>query len=214
MDIFDRSHPSFGTAQAVFMFALTDMTTGAMNRFLLVEVTNPYAVITLERLVHQDSKVADNCTLVAVFRDNQSVGIRHELLEEVPYVDFMLDIVSIERILDDSVVSTTFKQSLSPEEASYASRKLRDNSFDATAKPLPENAIMVREDQPVVVEPVHKYDNKGRLEYALRTMGLDKKAIRAHIQTLGDIEHEPLEDLIYTAVMRISFNRGPDVSTC
>ncbi len=213
MDIFDRNHPSFGTDQAVFMFALTDTTTGVMNRFLLIEVTNPHAVITLERLVHQDGKVADNCALVAVFRNNQSVGIRHELLEEVPYVDFMLDIVSIERILNDAVVSTTFKQSLTQEEANYASRKLRDNSFVAV-KPIPDNAIMIREDQPTVVEPVHKYDNKGRLEFALRTMGLDKKAIRAHIQTLGNVEYEPLEDLIYAAIMKINFNRGPDVSTC
>src|SRR5512135_423243 len=124
-NILPQGHPSFGTQRAVYLFALGNGPT----RILSVEATNPWAVLCLERLLLVDGKVSDNCRVLQAIRDYRNVGTRDEMAEEVPFVDFMLDIADMDRMLggsnDDALIVECFQRSLSDADKQVAMFKLQ-----------------------------------------------------------------------------------------
>lgn len=185
--LIDRDHPSFGTAKAAFMFALTDPRTGALNRFILVEANNAWAVQTIERILLADQKASDNCRCLGVYRNPTSVGTRDDMLEEVSFVDFMLDIVDPARLLGSPLVSTGFNRALTAEEREYAKGKI-----DAEARMAQSvRAVPVAVAKPVAPKPVPKAAPKPavdaeQLVSALCGLGFKKPAVVKFVDSARD----------------------------
>jgi len=213
--ILDRDHPSFGTRNAVFMFALVGR--DGVSRFILVEANNSYAVLTIERILLQDQRVSDNCHMVAIFRDNRNLGTRGDLIEEVPYVDFMTDIVESGRILEDSVMIECFTRSLTPQEKIYASAKLRelarqDSQENVLSESLDEReaeeAPELEEEQESTV-PSHDEEKAKSLQFALINMGFKKALVIKFVDSLGsDLDSKTLPELVRRALAELSTNKN------
>lgn len=193
--ILDRDHPSFGTAQATFQFAMEDVRTGALSRLVSVEAKNPYAVAAIERvLVKNDQRVSPNCRVLCVFRDCRSVGVRDDLVEEVPYVDFMTDIVEPGWLLSDAGIAACFSKSITPEEREHALAKAR--ALDAA--PSRPRLSAVRDEEPDDEEPEEAgTDQREQLVAALAGMGFKKAAVEKFVRGLGGRAcREPMPDLL------------------
>jgi len=180
-NILDKDHPSFGTKNAAFLFAIG-------TRFLTVEAKNPYAVAALERLLmNNNQSVSDTCRVICVFRDYHNVGVRDDLVEEVSYVDFMTDIVNPSWLLTDTVTVTCFSKSISPEDRKHAME--RAHAFkEASEGHSPREAT---KSGPAGSE------TRVQLVSALVGMGFKKNAVEKFARGLGDrVNKEPLTDLI------------------
>ena len=179
-----EGHPSLNTHRAVYMFALG-------SRFLLVEAENRWAVLALERILLQGGQVSENCRVMAIFRDTQSLGVRDELVAEVPYVDFMMDIVDFERVFEDQIVRHCFGQSLSPVQKQYVAQKLQAHP---EAPELEETeAIVVSSEQP------------AKLSNALCGLGFKKSEVRKFVQSLGvRASQGPLNALIREGIASLA----------
>lgn len=202
----DKSHPSFGCKKAMFQFALT-AADGRVARFLLVEANNPAAVICIERILMMDGgRVSDNCRVICVFRDCRNVGTRDDLMNEVPYVDFMQDIVNPDFILNDSITSSAFSQSLSPEEREYVNRKEAEIGQATTVQeaevPLPEPPVKVsKKERKEVNTPEHVQ----KLESSLCGMGFRKGDVRKFLDGLDTATlQKPLPDLVRQGIMQLT----------
>lgn len=178
-------HPSFGTERAVFLFALG---TGP-TRILSVEASNPWAVMCMERLLLADGKASKNCRVLQVVREYKNVGTRDEMAEEIPFVDFMLDIADMDKLLgeaqDDALVLEAFKNALSDAERHQAMLKLRalqelpeENIFDN----LPGSGTV-----PAAVEVLPAVEDQAdKLTSALVGLGFKKPEVRRFVASLGD----------------------------
>jgi hypothetical protein len=184
-DLLDSDHPSFGTRNATFQFALENPRTGALVRFILVEANNPYAVAAIERvLIQNEQRVSENCRALCIFRDTTTNGIRDGLVEEIPYIDFMTDIVEPGWLLADPVNVSCFNRSISAEEKEYALAKTRmlGQAPEVEATPMVEAS-----------EP----GQRVRLLAALTGMGFKKTAVSKFVDSLGArVDHAPLPDLL------------------
>jgi len=190
-----QGHPSIGTQRAVFMFALGKGPT----RILTVEATNPWAVLCLERLLLTDGKASDNCRVLQVIREYRNVGTRDEMTEEVPFMDFMLDIADTDRLLggtnDDVLIMEAFKNALSETERQAAAIKLEAQQSaprDIFAGYQPETMEVA----PKVPE-VASEDQSEKLTSALVGLGFKKSEVRQFVASLGDQAHtESLHSLL------------------
>ena len=197
-----EGHPSIGTKRAVFLFALGQGPT----RFLSVETNNPWAVLCMERLLLVDGKASDACQVLQVIRDHRNTGVRHSMTEEIPFVDFMLDIVDMDRLLggdqDDVIVLETFKNSLSAEENKRAIQKLqaiqnapkRDifAGYEAPQVPAPVSSGLT-----LIKTSVPQEDQTEKLTAALVGLGFKKSDVRQYVNKLGSQVHtEKLQDLV------------------
>jgi hypothetical protein len=184
--ILPKGHPSFGTQKAVFLFGLGNGPT----RILSVEATNPWAVLCLERLLLADGRASANCRVLQVVRDYRNVGTRDEMTEEVPFVDFMLDIADMDRFLggtnDDTLVLEAFKRSLSDAERQVATLKLQ------AIRQAPERDIFEGFEMPASdtfevtpAAPVASEDQADKLTSALVGLGFKKTEVRQFVTQLG-----------------------------
>lgn len=197
LGLLDRDHPSFGTSNATFLFALQD-DRGGVVRFLVVEAKNPYAVATIERiLVQNDQQVAPNCRVLAAFRDARNTGVRDDLVEEVSYVDFITDIVEASWLLADPVNTTCLSQSITAEEKQYIQQKAQmlagtRSAPRLVAAPEPEETEEEEQDEP---EP--NTNQRIQLSAALTGMGFKKAAVDKFVRDLGSrADRAPLQDLL------------------
>ncbi|MGH9919152.1 MAG: RuvA C-terminal domain-containing protein [Nitrososphaerales archaeon] len=183
--ILPAGHPSFGTARAVFLFSIAQG-----QRVLVVEATNPWAVLCLERLLLVDGKVSDFCHVLTVIRDFRNVGMRSDTAEEVPFMDFMTDIVDPYRLAggvdDDGLILKCFKEALTPEELEVAGIKL-----DAMAEaPTPYNFMQfaegLSESVPALPAAETGPDQADQLTSALVNLGFKKPEVRRFVSALGD----------------------------
>ncbi len=181
-------HPSFGTSRAVFLFAI------GPSRILAVEAKNPWAVLCLERLLLVDGKASDKCRAIQVIRDYRDVGTRDEMVEEVPFVDFMLDIADMDRLMgggnDDALILAAFKNALSQQEVGTAVSKLH------ALRQLPADPF---EGYVPVVDQTESVpsDQTERLTTALVGLGFKKPSVRGFVASLGEkIHKESLDSLI------------------
>lgn len=183
-NLLDPRHPSFATARATFMFALTDRD-GAPRKFILVEAGNRWAVQTVEWVLGDAQSASPTCRCMAIFRDLQSLGTRDDMMEEVPYADFMLDMVDPERLAQ---VEDAFNRSLSDEERDYVNEKL------ASADEIPAPAPAVSGVLPAAVPAP---DDEERLVSALTKLGFGKKPVMRFVDSVRPrIGREDIRQLV------------------
>jgi len=177
--ILPAGHPSFGTRRAVFLFVIGR----EVQNLLSVEATNERAVVCLEKLLEADGRVSDVCQVLQVIRDYRNVETRSEGVVEVPFADFMTDIVDPGRITANPVANTFFAQALSPEESERVQQKLELargevedvwEGFDSPVSETVEAPKPVNSDQP------------ERLASALVNLGYKKPEVRRVVAALGD----------------------------
>lgn len=210
------NHPSFGNQQAWFLFALSNEQ-GAMVRLLLVEARNAWAVQTLERVAADGGQVGPNCELISVSR-HASMDFRSRKVTEVKYVDFMLDIVEHGRLMQDTLVTTSFEQSLSDAEKQYANAKLNAMmklemarpQLTAVKPPPPQYPLPPEMEEfgaaPVVIDvPVEVFDAESSVTYqqamaALTDLGFKKPQVKKVLDDMGSrVADRTIEELIKEA---------------
>ena len=120
-------HPSFGCKRATFIFSMTG------GRLILVEATNAWAVVLIERICGNEQRVSEYCSLQAVIRDHTSVGTRSSTSSEVQLVDFVLDVADRHLLVEDVVTMYSFSMALSPEEKAYMEAKLDSDNEEIDA---------------------------------------------------------------------------------
>lgn len=226
--ILQPSHPSYGCDQAWFVFGVVN-SRGDITRVLIVEAKNTWAVQTLERVSNKDNKVNDYCELMTVGRKCSSLGTRSDRAVEVSYVDFILDIVEPNRLLEDYYVSTTFSRSLSDTEREYAAKKLealesqsqpdepnrsqspyRDNSRSLLEMPdapvVNSRSLLEMPDAPVAASsPVPVQPGSIAIKYRAMAALLDLGFKKAQVnKVLDEIEaNGTVEDTIKSALQRL-----------
>ena len=168
-------HPSYGTETAAFMFAISGRD-GAVRKFIVVEANNRLAVHTIERVIAPTQAASETCRCIAVFRGLESLGTRDPLLEEVPYVDFMLDIVSQDQLMGDSATVDGFNRSLSKEECEYARRKVEAEG-DCPPPPAVSETRLTASAGP---------SDEERLSQALRGFGFQAKGVQKFVASVRD----------------------------
>lgn len=168
-NLLDPRHPSFSTERAMFMFALTDRN-GAPRKFVLVEANNRWAVQAVEWVLGDGQAASPTCRCMAIFRDLQSLGTRDDMMEEVPYADFMLDMVDPDRLAQ---VEDGFNRSLSDEEREYVNRKLA-----AAEAPVPAVSGVLP------VAAVAASDDEEKLVSALTKLGFGKKPVLRFVDSV------------------------------
>lgn len=203
-------HPSIGTKRAVFIFALGMGPT----RVFHVEAQNPSAVLLMERLLLGDGKVSDNCQVLSVVRDHRSLGTRGELAMEIPFVDFLTDIVDLDKLMADVVTAECLRKALTDEERRYMERKLAliEEEPEEELPDLFEEAAKISEDAddwteesdvvPVRAQAIQD-DHTVQLTAALVGLGFKKPEVRKFVVGLGtrvrtDSLHGLLKDGIRT----------------
>lgn len=127
-------HPAVGTSRAAYQFAVLSAS-GALTGLLVVEAENEWAVASVEKLLLRDGFVNPSCRVLVVFRDHRSAGVRDGLVREMPYVDFMLDVVDSDRLIQADALEC-FSRSLSPEEREHARARIQSKG-DRRTLPAP-----------------------------------------------------------------------------
>lgn len=172
-NLLDPRHPSFSTERATFMFALTGRD-GAPRKFLLVEANNRWAVQTMEWVLGDGQSASATCRCMAIFRDLQSLGTRDDMMEEVQYADFMLDMVDPDRLAQ---VEDAFNWSLSDEEREYVNCKLA--AADEAPAPAPAPAV-----SGVLPAASASSDDEEKLVSALTKLGFSKKPVLRFVDSV------------------------------
>jgi hypothetical protein len=176
--ILPAGHPSIGTRRAVFQFVLGQV-------FVSVEAPNEWAVLCLERLLAVDGKVSDTCEVLSVIRDYRSLGSRSERVQEIPFSDFMTDIVDPGRITRDSVVGEAFRRALSVAERRYVDQKLGALPQETVWDEIPQEPVSA----PQLTAGSPATDQPEKLTAALVNLGFKKAEVRKFVSSLGDEVH-------------------------
>lgn len=177
----DRSHPSFGCNRALFIFFM-DPPKGK-RRMVLVEAHNANSVALLERLSIRDQRVSQFCSLGSVVRDFTSVGTRSDEVIEVSIPDFVLDFVDRNRLIDDMVSMTLFRDSLSDSEREYVENRLSQEEEMVREESVLDHHEFVNDEIVEMPVPEAKKSTPKR-DYslplsALKNLGFSKKEIDA-----------------------------------
>jgi hypothetical protein len=190
-NVITPDHPSYGFDQAWFLFA---MVSDKIERVILVEAKNAWAVQTIERIA-VDGMVSSNCQLLAVHRHCPSIGLRSDLIGEISYVDFLIDIIDPNRINADSLTSTAVQNSLSSEERSYAIQKM--NAM--------QNTRCSDDPKHPISGSVSEHANYQDLMAALTGLGFKKNQAKRVLDEMGvRIAYMKMEDSIKEALQKLS----------
>jgi len=114
-------HPSFDTDQAWFLYAAANPRGPGFCRLLLVEAKSRPAVAFLER-VSDGGRVSSTVSLMTVHRQCPVIGIRSELVEEIPFDVFANDIVERSRVDRDPLAVQAYREAMSAVQAPTASQ--------------------------------------------------------------------------------------------
>lgn len=144
-------HPAVGTSRAAYQFAILS-DSSALSGLLVVEAENEWAVASVEKLLLRDGFVNPSCRVLVVFRDHRSAGVRDGLVREMSYVDFMLDIVDSDRLIQADALEC-FSRSLSPGEREHARARIQSKG-DRRTLPAPPPAPVAAP----VPNPFHSKD--------------------------------------------------------
>ena len=186
----NQDHPAFGTGQALYQFAFSNK--DGIGRLIIVEAKNPWAIFVLEKLIAKNNRVSDKCFVMAIFRECPKVGLKSDLIDEVSYIDFMIDVVDSDLLLSDPVITTAFQNSLSQEEAFYANEKLK--FFEDTSEDVSDT---FQSEPSTPVQNIDSNPNAKKLVFALTNLGYNKSIVQRRVQELGRrVEMEPIQDLI------------------
>jgi len=195
--VLGTDHPSHGCEQAWFLFSVRDG--GRVSRLLLVEARNAWAVQALERVAGADGAVSGNCDLLTVHRQCPSIGIRSDLVREVEYVDFMVDMVDPGRIAGDQWAAAAFQRSLTAEDRSRAIEKMGRTAPGAPARtpaaPSASNVVPIRRFNP---EDSRNYQD---VLAALSDLGYRRAQAKKAADTIGPrIDSMDLGDAVKAAL--------------
>jgi hypothetical protein len=184
-----KDHPAIGTKRAAYQF-LIEGSNGTPVRFLLVEAENPWAVAAIEKILLRDARISNNCRIIAVFRDHRFAGVRDELLEEISFVDFIVEMVDSER-LQDPIVSFCMKKALSKEEKEHARERIEEmKSYIPKAEAAPVRTESVK-DEAFGVREIELISS------ALCGLGFKKNEVKGFTASLGSrVKSEPIPELI------------------
>jgi hypothetical protein len=170
----------------------------------------------------EDGKVSSNCELLSVFYEKGS--IRSRRVQEVKYVDFMLDVVDPGYLMQNTVVTTSFEQSLSKEEKRYANAKLDAMVELDRAKPQlvpvgppppqyplpPEMEDVPRLEAPVVIDTTAEVFNPEtsviyqQAMAALTDLGFKKPQVKKVLDDMGyRMEDDAIENVIKQALRQL-----------
>lgn len=178
-------HPSHGCDQAWFIFAVRSHQGPGFGRLVLVEAKSHAAVSFLERVcaLGEDEQgpagVSGTCELMSVHRQCPSIGIRSDLVEEVAFGDFALDLVDRERVERDRLAYEALQEALgSPVRP------------DAPVSPAPE--------EPAGADVERKRENAVS---ALVGLGVSRAVAGARLKRLGSrIGPMPLDQIIVSCL--------------
>lgn len=206
-DMIDQHHPSFGCEQAWFTVAVSRPNGPGVTKILLVEAKNAWAVQTIERIAVDGGRISRTCQVLAIHRDCSDVGIRSDLVEEISYVDFMIDIVDPDLLLEDPMTATGFRNSLNEEERAYASAKLAS----VPSRPVTPVRLVPRAPTLVPVHippaPVPAPDSepaRERLMSGLTGLGFKPAMARKFVDGLGERIHQPVEVLLREGIRKMT----------
>lgn len=119
------SHPSHGCKQAYFLFGLR--AGSGFSKMLIVLAENEHAVAFVERLVASDNRVSPTCELLSVHRDCSSIGARSDMVEEVPFGNFALDMVERSRVTRDPLAYEALQEALKKRAGAPAAQAQEEN---------------------------------------------------------------------------------------
>ena len=117
-------------------------------------------------------------------------------------MDFMIDVVDPDRLLQDALVTTGFQKSLSPEEVEYAKKKLTPPLFHRRPRPVTKPVLVVSEySKALELEPVQSQMPVSNYEDALAALtDLGFKTAQAKKALEGIDVSLPIETLIKRAL--------------
>lgn len=183
MEILDRSHPSYGLDQAWFLFAVRSPRSDGFCRLLLVEARSRAAVQAVEAIVAEDGQVSGSCELMTVHRQCPSIGIRSGLAEEVPYAEFMVDMVDPARYSRNPGAMAALQAALTPEERSVAIRRLSEPALAPAADDgpaaSPDPSSVLQDAEAALIDLGFKRPQARRMIEAVgrETVGMDLEQV-------------------------------------
>jgi hypothetical protein len=145
-----RGHPAVGTLRAAYQFALL-AASGEFKGLLVVEAENEWAVASIEKLLMRDGYVSPSCRILMVFRDHRSAGVRDDVVKEVRFLDFMVDYVDSDRLVQADALEC-FSRSLSAEDRAAAKERISRRAS------RPVQAIVPPPHRPAPPNPFHQKD--------------------------------------------------------
>lgn len=215
---FGTDHPAFGTSNGWYLFAFTNGS--SIRRLALVEAKNKWAIMTMEFILRKSGHVSGTCHVISIFRNCDNIGLRSDEIDEIDYVDFMIDVVDSSLILANVATATMFRNSISKAECEYVSEKLSlisskrmDDDFEQTMKTsgLPvDKTDSVKEaddqvDNPISTDSKPKNDaNAEKLCIALIGLGYNKKVVRKYVSELSNTESKPIVSLVKEALVTLN----------
>jgi RuvA, C-terminal domain len=108
------------TEEAYFVFKMV-----RTNRKVYVAALNPYAVICLERLATRNNSLPKHYKLHSVMSTRAGTKETYPGIPEIPFPDFVLDIVTRQELYDDIIAYQTFIHGLSEDQYDYVKAKLQ-----------------------------------------------------------------------------------------
>jgi hypothetical protein len=216
-------HPSFGCTKAAFLFAKTiPGPFGGIEKLVLVEAPNEWAVQTIERiLLIFHNQVNEGYRAVGIFMDCSLIGIRSRDMEEIDYVDFMINVVNHGCLINDPVTATAFEKSLNDKTRNRAkklldaeAKKLTTKDIRKSAKPAPVRPIEFEPRQEFKVmdfpKPKPFFDPATSQNYqkalaALTDLGFKKPHAKKILEDMGtEVDNMSIEDLVKVCLQKIA----------
>jgi hypothetical protein len=182
-------HPSFGLHRAWYTFGVFS-SDGSVKRLMLVEAENVYAINFLESVVQVDGAVSDTCGLVSI--SSQEPQIRSIFLNEISYIDFVLDMVDANRWFESPFLVDIFQKSLSDVDKVVATMKM--NALIRRQK---------RETQNKKVSQEPDTEKLSQLKSGLINLGFSKKDVKKFIESIND-QTKSIRDLMAEGIGALS----------
>jgi hypothetical protein len=164
------------------------------------------------------SQISENLACLSVFRDCQSAGVM-DYKAQMPYIDFMLDMIGSSKLLSEPATAHAWVQSLSSDDKVLVRKKisllieekkkreseeydLRNNPFLSTEGPKmvfsPKKELEVKPDPEFLSE---------KLEGALCGLGFKRQSVSKFVKSLNkDSMSIPLPDLVRRGVQVLNGN--------
>jgi hypothetical protein len=125
------------------------------------------------------------------------------MVDEIPYVDFMLDMVEMSN-LEQEPVSQIFLESMTQEEQAYTAQKL-DSMAAAMENAPAENKPKCPTPKTVPRNEMQEDGIRDRITGALVNLGFNRRQVSSYVNNLGDkLSHERIDILIKEGIMQIS----------
>lgn len=217
-------HPSYGCAQVAFLFAKEiPGPFGGIEKLILVEAPNEWAVQTLERILALfKNQVNENYRAIGAFRNCSSIGIRSKDLVEISYTEFMIDIVNHGCLLNDPVTATAFEKSLDDQTRNQALKLLQTEAETLSVDDIKASTKAASYVRPVKFgtrpkldvldfpKPAPFFDPEASQNYqkaiaALVDLGFKKPQAKKILEHFGpEVDNMSIEELVKACLQKIA----------